>query len=62
GTQYQVLDVIGEGAYSIVCSALHHPTSCKVTIKKITLFDHTMFCLCTLHELKLLKFLSEAGV
>lgn len=25
-------------------------------------FDHSMFCLRTLRELKLLKFLSEAGV
>ncbi|KAF8741180.1 Mitogen-activated protein kinase, partial [Rhizoctonia solani] len=62
GTQYQVLDVVGEGAYGIVCSALHRPTSRKVAIKKIAPFDHSMFCLRTLRELKLLKFLSEAGV
>ncbi|KAF8573644.1 hypothetical protein K439DRAFT_1237346, partial [Ramaria rubella] len=62
GTQYQVLDVAGEGTYSIVCSALHCPTSRKVAIKKIAPFDHSMFCLHTLCELKLLKFLSEAGV
>ncbi|KAF8761848.1 Mitogen-activated protein kinase [Rhizoctonia solani] len=61
GTQYQVLDVVGEGAYGIVCSALHRPTSRKVAIKKIAPFDHSMF-LRTLRELKLLKFLSEAGV
>jgi mitogen-activated protein kinase 1/3 len=62
GTQYQVLDVVGEGAYGIVCSAIHRPTSRKVAIKKIAPFDHSMFCLRTLRELKLLKFLSEAGV
>ena len=62
GTQYQVLDVVGEGAYGIVCSATHRPTSRKVAIKKIMPFDHSMFCLRTLRELKLLKFLSEAGV
>jgi hypothetical protein len=33
-----------------------------VAIKKIAPFDHSMFCLRTLRELKLLKFLSEAGV
>ena len=62
GTQYQVLDVVGEGAYGIVCSAVHKPSGRKVAIKKIAPFDHSMFCLRTLRELKLLKFLSEAGV
>jgi len=62
GTQYQVLDVVGEGAYGIVCSAVHRPSGRKVAIKKISPFDHSMFCLRTLRELKLLKFLSEAGV
>jgi len=62
GTQYQVLDVVGEGAYGIVCSAIHRPTGRKVAIKKIAPFDHSMFCLRTLRELKLLRFLSEAGV
>lgn len=62
GTQYQVLDVVGEGAYGIVCSAVHRPSGRKVAIKKIAPFDHSMFCLRTLRELKLLKYLSEAGV
>ncbi|KAG8748076.1 MAP kinase Pmk1 [Ceratobasidium sp. 428] len=62
GTHYQVLDVVGEGAYGIVCSAMHRPSGRKVAIKKIAPFDHSMFCLRTLRELKLLKFLSEAGV
>ncbi|KAJ7906267.1 CMGC/MAPK protein kinase [Mycena leptocephala] len=62
GTQYQVLDVVGEGAYGIVCSAVHRPSGRKVAIKKIAPFEHSMFCLRTLRELKLLKFLSEAGV
>jgi mitogen-activated protein kinase 1/3 len=57
-----VLDVVGEGAYGIVCSAVHRPSGRKVAIKKIAPFDHSMFCLRTLRELKLLKFLSEAGV
>ncbi|KAG2117230.1 kinase-like domain-containing protein [Suillus discolor] len=53
GTQYQVLDVVGEGAYGIVCSAVHRPSGRKVAIKKIAPFDHSMFCLRTLRELKL---------
>ena len=62
GNNYQVLEVVGEGAYGIVCSAVHRPSGRKVAIKKIAPFDHSMFCLRTLRELKLLKFLSEAGV
>ncbi|KAG1869922.1 hypothetical protein F4604DRAFT_1772629 [Suillus subluteus] len=55
--------VAGEGAYSIVrvCSAAHQPSGRKVAINKIAPFDHSMFCLRTLRELKLLKLLSEAG-
>ena len=73
GTNYQVLDVIGEGAYGIVwcvlcsssalhscsrticSSAVHIPTQRKVAIKRITPFDHSMFCLRTLREIKLLR-------
>ncbi|CDO76781.1 hypothetical protein BN946_scf184978.g10 [Trametes cinnabarina] len=78
GTNYQVLDVIGEGAYGIVwyvvshpssrppltvfdppgassSSAVHVPSQRKVAIKRITPFDHTMFCLRTLREIKLLR-------
>lgn len=52
---YQVLEVIGEGAYGIVCSAIHIPSQRKVAIKRITPFDHAMFCLRTLREIKLLR-------
>ena len=62
-----VLDVIGEGAYGIVWSVLsvkkipiltapappctsNH--SAKVAIKRITPFDHSMFCLRTLKLLR----------
>ncbi|EIW78751.1 mitogen activated protein kinase-like protein [Coniophora puteana RWD-64-598 SS2] len=55
GTSYQILDVIGEGAYGVVCSAVHIPTQRKVAIKRITPFDHSMFCLRTLREIKLLR-------
>ncbi|POW00496.1 hypothetical protein PSHT_13014 [Puccinia striiformis] len=62
GTKYHVMDVIGEGAYGIVCSAIHRPTGQKVAIKKIVPFDHSMFCLRTLRELKLLKYFQEHNV
>lgn len=62
GSRYQVLDVIGEGAYGIVCSAIYKPTGTKVAIKKIQPFDHQMFALRTLRELKLLKYFQECEV
>lgn len=58
----QVQDVIGEGAYGVVCSAVHKPTGTKVAIKKIAPFDHSMFCLRTLRELKLLRYFAEQNV
>ncbi|EDR08102.1 uncharacterized protein LACBIDRAFT_250005 [Laccaria bicolor S238N-H82] len=55
GNTYSPLDVIGEGAYGIVCSAIHLPTQRKVAIKRIAPFEHSMFCLRTLREIKLLR-------
>ncbi|KAF9267254.1 mitogen activated protein kinase-like protein [Marasmius fiardii PR-910] len=55
GNNYQPLDIIGEGAYGVVCSAIHLPSQRKVAIKRITPFDHSMFCLRTLREIKLLR-------
>ena len=72
--QYEILDIIGEGAYGVVAyhlknqdadnfrSALHRPTGQKVAIKKITPFDHSMFCLRTLREMKLLRYFSHENV
>ncbi|GAA99335.1 hypothetical protein E5Q_06030 [Mixia osmundae IAM 14324] len=62
GSKYQVREIIGEGAYGVVCSAYHKPTGTRVAIKKIQPFDHTMFALRTLRELKLLKYFQEQNV
>ncbi|EJT52120.1 mitogen-activated protein (MAP) kinase [Trichosporon asahii var. asahii CBS 2479] len=47
---YKVHEVIGEGA-----SAVHIASGTKVAIKRITPFDHAMFCQRTLREIKLLR-------
>ncbi|KAK9464038.1 mitogen-activated protein kinase [Lipomyces oligophaga] len=60
--QYEILDVVGEGAYGVVCSALHKPSGHKVAIKKITPFAHSMFCLRTLREMKLLKYFNHENI
>lgn len=62
GSKYKVCEIIGEGAYGVVCSAIHRATGQKVAIKKIQPFDHQMFALRTLRELKLLRFFQECDV
>ncbi|CAG87698.2 DEHA2E03586p [Debaryomyces hansenii CBS767] len=59
---YQILEVVGEGAYGIVCSAIHKPTNQKVAIKKIEPFERSMLCLRTLRELKLLKHFNHENI
>lgn len=59
---YQILEVVGEGAYGIVCSAVHKPTNQKVAIKKIEPFERSMLCLRTLRELKLLKHFNHENI
>jgi hypothetical protein len=43
-------------------SAVHRATGTKVAIKKVAPFEHSMFALRTLRELKLLKFFAEEQV
>ncbi|KXN68123.1 Pkinase-domain-containing protein [Conidiobolus coronatus NRRL 28638] len=62
GDQYELINLIGEGAYGTVCAATYRPTGIKVAIKKITPFDHSMFCLRTLREIKLLKFFHHENI
>ena len=59
---YQVLEIVGEGAYGIVCSAIHLPLNQKVAIKKIEPFERLMLCLRTLRELKLLKHFNHENI
>jgi hypothetical protein len=46
----------------IFSSALHKPSGQKVAIKKITPFDHSMFCLRTLREMKLLRYFNHENI
>lgn len=58
-SQYQLLALVGEGAYGTVCSAIHKPTGIHVAIKKIQPFSKTMFVTRTLREIKLLRYFHE---
>ncbi|EAZ63678.2 Extracellular signal-regulated kinase 1 (ERK1) (MAP kinase 1) (MAPK 1) [Scheffersomyces stipitis CBS 6054] len=61
-SHYQILEIVGEGAYGIVCSAIHKPSNQKVAIKKIEPFERSMLCLRTLRELKLLKHFNHENI
>ena len=61
-TQYVVQEFLGEGAYGVVCSALHTPSGQKVAIKKVVPFEHTLTCLRTLRELKLLRHFQHENI
>jgi len=62
GEHYEILNLVGEGAYGTVCAAIHKPSGTKVAIKKITPFEHSMFCLRTLREIKLLKYFDHENI
>lgn len=54
-SEFQLKTLLGEGAYGIVCSAIHKPTGEVVAIKKIEPFGRTLFSLRTLREIKILR-------
>jgi len=56
------LSVRGAGGLHTCSSALHKPSNQKVAIKKITPFDHSMFCLRTLREMKLLRYFNHENI
>ena len=55
GGAYRIVRVVGEGAYGVVYAAVHIPSSTRVAVKRITPFDHQMFSLRTLREIRLLR-------
>lgn len=62
-SHYQVLDIIGRGAYGIVCSALNTETGEPVAIKKVSrLFEDPVDSKRVLREILLLSFLSHPNV
>ncbi|KAJ1728546.1 mitogen activated protein kinase [Coemansia biformis] len=62
GTDYNVTQVIGQGAYGTVCSAKHIPSGVDVAIKRIGPFDSAMLCQRTLREIKLLKHFNHENI
>lgn len=55
-SKYSILEIIGEGAYGVVCSAIDTTNGQRVAIKKICgVFDVPSITKRTLRELKILK-------
>ncbi|KAH3664404.1 hypothetical protein WICMUC_005789 [Wickerhamomyces mucosus] len=61
-TSFEVQQLLGEGAYGVVCLALHKPSGTKVAIKKIQPFERSLFCIRTLREIKLLKHFKHENI
>lgn len=61
-SDFQLKSLLGEGAYGIVCSAVHLPTEEVVAIKKIEPFDKPLFALRTLREIKILKHFQHENI
>lgn len=57
-------NLVSEAALAdeLCSSAIHKPSGQKVAIKKITPFDHSMFCLRTLREMKLLRYFNHENI
>lgn len=61
-SDFQLKSLLGEGAYGIVCSAIHKPTGEIVAIKKIEPFEKPLFALRTLREIKILKHFQHENI
>lgn len=59
---YELFDIVGEGAYGVVASGRHVPTGTLVAVKKIHPFERSLFCMRTLREIKLLKNFSNENI
>lgn len=61
--QYTVLDLIGQGAYGVVCAARDELTHDDIAIKKIeSAFEHVTYTKRTLRELRILRHLRHENV
>uniref|UniRef100_A0A7S2S2I0 Mitogen-activated protein kinase n=1 Tax=Rhizochromulina marina TaxID=1034831 RepID=A0A7S2S2I0_9STRA len=61
--RYSLIDVVGRGAYGVVCAARDEESNSLVAIKKITnAFEHTTYTKRTLREIRLLRLLQHENI
>lgn len=61
--RYSLLDVVGRGAYGVVCAARDEEAGTLVAIKKISnAFEHVVYTKRTLREIRLLRLLKHENI
>lgn len=61
--RYEVREIVGQGAYGLVCSALDLKTNQMVAVKKIeNIFEHRSLAKRTLRELKLVRSFAHENI
>lgn len=61
--RYEIREIIGQGAYGVVCSALDRKRNCFMAVKKIeNVFDHRSLAKRTLRELKLVRTFNHENI
>lgn len=62
-SRYEILEVIGSGAYGVVVSVRDTTTGEQLAIKKIEkAFDHPTFTKRTLRELKIMRLMEHENI
>ena len=62
-SKYEIIEIVGRGAYGIVVAAWDKETNKMVAIKKINkTFEHRLFAVRTLRELKILRNLKHDNI
>lgn len=61
--RYEIREIVGQGAYGVVCSGVDLKTGQNVAVKKVeNIFDHRSLAKRTLRELKLVRYFQHENI